>query len=68
MKINSLALLCLLVPESQQIKIESISIPACNSIECLTDTAAKNYGKLPPDHPKDYMVPNFGLDHDIIVS
>ena len=50
------------------VQVESDSIPACNSIECLTDSAAKDFGKLPPDHPKGYFVPNFGLDHDIIVS
>ena len=41
----------------------SNSIPACNSIECKTGSAADG----PPDKlPRDYFVPNFGLDHDII--
>jgi len=42
------------------------SIPACNSVECKTGTAA-DYGKK-PDHDTDYFVPNFGKDEDIIVT
>ena len=45
------------------------SIPACNSIECKTETAA--HEKLQADmdkHPKDYFVPNFGVDRDIIAT
>ena len=47
------------------------SIPACNSADfpkCLgAETAADQ--KLQKDmdkHPKDYFIPNFGVDHDII--
>ena len=40
----------------------SSSIPACNSIECLTDTAAPDNS---PKHPMNYFVPNFGLDTDV---
>ena len=43
------------------------SIPACNSIECKTETAA--HEKLQKDmdkHDKDYFVPNFGVDRDIL--
>ena len=45
------------------------SIPACNSIECKTETAAA--AKLQKDTDpwdKDYFVPNFGVDHDIITT
>lgn len=45
------------------------SIPACNSIECQTETAA--HSKLQKDTDpwdKDYFVPNFGMDHDIIAT
>ena len=45
------------------------SIPACNSIECKTETAAE--AKLQKDTDpweKDYPVPNFGVDHDIITT
>lgn len=45
------------------------SIPACTSVECKTETAAPN--KLQKDTDpwkKDYFVPNFGVDHDIIDS
>jgi len=45
------------------------SIPACNSIECKTETAAPN--KLQKDQDKwdkDYFIPNFGVDHDILDS
>lgn len=45
------------------------SIPACTSIGCEKETAAPQ--KLQADmdkHPKDYFVPNFGMDHDIVAS
>ena len=49
------------------------SIPACNSADfpkCLkAETAADQ--KLQADmdkHDKDYFVPNFGVDHDIITT
>jgi len=38
------------------------SIPACNSIECKTGSAADVEDKT----KRDYFVPNFGLDHDIL--
>jgi len=44
------------------VQLENESIPACNSIECKTESA--DHGKDPWD--KDYFVPNFGLDHDIL--
>ena len=43
---------------------KSKSIPACNSVECLTKTVAKGDGV--PEHPVDYKVADFGLDHDIV--
>jgi hypothetical protein len=49
--------------------MQKTSIPACTSIGCETETAAPL--KLQADmdkHPKDYFVPNFGMDHDIIAS
>jgi len=49
------------------------SIPACNSStfpKCLkAETAADQ--KLQADmdkHDKDYFIPNFGVDHDIITT
>jgi hypothetical protein len=41
---------------------EQVSIPACTSYECKTESVAK-----PPKDswPKDYKVPNFGQDTDI---
>ena len=49
------------------------SIPACNSADfpkCLgAETAAPQ--KLQADmdaHDKDYFIPNFGVDHDIITT
>merc|ERR1719272_1702960 len=47
------------------------SIPACNSADfpkCLKAETESPW-KLQADmdkHPKDYVVPNFGVDHDII--
>jgi len=48
---------------------QKASIPACNSIECKTETAAA--AKLQKDTDpwdKDYAVPNFGVDHEILDS
>ena len=46
------------------------SIPACNTDGgCKTETAAAQ--KLQADmdkHPKDYFIPNFGVDHDVITT
>ena len=50
------------------------SIPACNSYtfpKCVTDAETIAPEKLQADqdyHDKDYFVPNFGLDHDIITT
>jgi len=49
--------------QQENVQLENESIPACNSIECLTKSAA-DAGD--PKHPQDYFVPNFGLDHDIL--
>jgi len=49
---------------TMQLKNKKKSIPACNSVECLTKTAASSGG--PPDHPVDYAVADFGLDHDMV--
>ena len=53
--------------------VQKQSIPACNSADfpkCLkAETAAEQ--KLQADmdkHDKDYFVPNFGVDHDIITT
>ena len=59
----SLLLLCLIGVNA--IKVNKQSIPACTSIECKTETAA-DHG--PDGVKRDYFVPNFGLDHEIIVS
>lgn len=45
------------------VQLDSESIPACNSIECKTKSAA-DAGD--PGYDMDYFVPNFGLDHDIL--
>ena len=53
--------------------MDETSIPACHSAnypECLgAETAADH--KLQADmdqHQKDYFVPNFGVDHDVITT
>jgi hypothetical protein len=53
--------------------VQKASIPACNSADfpkCLkAETAADQ--KLQADmdkHDKDYFIPNFGVDHDIITT
>ena len=49
------------------------SIPACNSADfpgCLAAETAADH-KLQKDmdkHPKDYFIPNFGVDHEIITT
>ena len=58
------ALLAILLGMTNSMKLSLDSIPACNSIECKTESAADDSGK-PPKHPKDYFVPNFGMDRDI---
>ena len=58
------ALFAILVGMSNTMKISLDSIPACTSVECKTESAADASGK-PPKHPKDYFVPNFGMDRDI---
>ena len=53
---------------------QSRSIPACNSFtfpKCVTEaeTAAPKALQADQDkHDKDYFVPNFGVDHDIITT
>ena len=48
------------------------SIPACNSADfpkCVKEAETAATQKLQADmdkHDKDYFVPNFGVDHDII--
>ena len=50
--------------------MQADSRPACDTYGgCLTETAAPQ--KLQKDmdgHPKDYFIPNFGVDHDIITT
>jgi hypothetical protein len=49
------------------VQLESESIPACDSTGCKTETAAD--AKLQKDTDpwkKDYFVPNFGVDHEIL--
>ena len=55
--------------EDVQLSEDKASIPACTSFECKTETAAPH--KLQKDmdkHPKDYFVPNFGMDKEIAAS
>ena len=43
------------------------SIPACTSYECQTGTAAFDFN--PPDKKiKDYDVPNFGVDKEMLAA
>merc|ERR1719263_1333562 len=58
------AVLAILFGFANNMKLSIESIPACNSIECKTESAADASGK-PPKHPKDYFVPNFGMDRNI---
>ena len=44
------------------VQLSEESIPACNSIECKTGSAAD----VADDIKRDYFVPNFGMDRDII--
>ena len=51
--------------------MQSNSVPACNSADFPKCLKAETAGvwKLQADqdkHPKDYVVPNFGVDRDII--
>ena len=51
------------------VQVDEQSRPACTSFQCEKETAAPN--KLQADmdtHPKDYFVPNFGMEHDIVAS
>lgn len=62
MRVAIIAALFLGMTNNMKLSIESI--PACTSIECLTESAGDASGK-PPKHPKDYFVPNFGMDRTI---
>jgi len=53
--------------QAWQVAAQQASIPACDSTGCKTETAAD--AKLQKDTDpwkKDYFVPNFGVDHDIL--
>ena len=62
----------LLLTVASAIKLESR--PACNSFECKDGTAAANlrgndiYWTPQGKHPKNYFVPDFGVDKDILAS
>ena len=62
----------LLLVTVSAIKLDSV--PSCNSYECKKDTAAANlvgndiYWTAPGKHPKNYFVPDFGVDKDIEAS
>ena len=53
---------------------EKQSIPACNSYtfpKCVSEAETAAPEKLQADmdkHDKDYFVPNFGVDHDVITT
>lgn len=54
-------------PINANIQLESESIPACTSAECNKGTAAFDFN--PPDKRiKDYTVPNFGEDREILAA
>ena len=62
------ALLAILLGMTNSMKLSLDSIPACTSVECKTESAADPSGKKPDPSkapPKDYFVPNFGMDRDI---
>ena len=54
--------------------VQKQSIPACNSSnfpKCVREAETAADQKLQKDmdtHDKDYFVPNFGVDHDIITT
>ena len=50
--------------DDEDVQLEKTSDPICSSANpgCNTGYTAK------PDHPVDYKVPNFGIDHDIIAT
>lgn len=50
-------------PTASAVQKSSNSVPACTSLGCKTDTVAPG---AKDTHPKDYPVPNFGLDKDIV--
>lgn len=52
------------LPEEKNIMIDMQSDPICSSAGCTQYKQPE--GK--PDHPMDYFVPDFGVDHDIIAS
>ena len=41
------------------------SVPACTSLGCKTESIVKG---VKEEWPKDYKVPDFGIDHDIKTS
>ena len=41
---------------------KKVSVPACTSLGCKTETAADH---APDPWPKDYPVANWGTDHDV---
>jgi len=47
-----------------QINMESK--PACTSLGCMTGTAAPHKPAPEDKYPKDYFVPNFGPDRDVV--
>ena len=63
-----------LPPLKSLLQMESTSIPACHSAnfpKCVSDAETAADGKLQADmdkHPKDYFIPNFGKDEDIITT
>ena len=65
MKTKSLALIAL-ISNASAVKVFTQSRPACNSFECKTGTAAADLN--PVDKIKEYAVPNFGVDSDILDS
>jgi len=46
-------------------KNEHTSVPACTSLGCKKETAAPHGVPKSKDYPKDYFVPDFGMDRDI---
>ena len=54
-------------PVAANVQLESESIPACTSVECNKGTAAFDFN--PPDNRiKEYTVPNFGQDKEILAA
>lgn len=58
--------------DEENVKVKNMaqveSVPACTSIGCKTSSAGVRKVKKGEEIPRDYPVPNFGVDKDIQTS